>query len=37
VGKLSVEKDKKTLLVRVLVTEKDGKQYSQVLMYNRTD
>lgn len=37
VGKLSVEKDKKTLLVRVVVTGKDGKRYSQVLMYNRTD
>lgn len=37
VGKLSVEKDKKTLLVRVVVTGKDGKQYTQVLMYNRTD
>jgi hypothetical protein len=37
VGKLSMEKDKKTLLVRVVVTGKDGKQYNQVLMYNRTD
>ena len=37
VGKLSMEKDKKTLLVRVMVTGKDGKQYNQVLMYNRTD
>ena len=37
VGKLSVEKDKKTLLVRVVVTGKDGKQYTQVLMYNRVD
>jgi hypothetical protein len=37
VGKLSMEKDKKTLLVRLVVTGKDGKQYTQVLMYNRTD
>lgn len=37
VGKLSMEKDKKTLLVRVVVTGKDGKEYSQVLMYNRKD
>lgn len=37
VGKLSMEKDKKTLLVRVVATGKDRKQYTQVLMYNRTD
>jgi hypothetical protein len=37
VGTLSLEKDKKTVLVRVVYTGKDGKQYNQVLMYNRTD
>jgi hypothetical protein len=37
VGKMSLEKDKRTVLVRVLYTGKDGKQYNQVLMYNRTD
>jgi hypothetical protein len=37
VGKLSLEKDKKTVLVRLTVTGKDGKQYSQVLVYNLTD
>jgi hypothetical protein len=37
VGKLSLEKDKKTVLLRAVVTGKDGKQYNQVLMYNRTD
>ena len=36
-GKLSVSKDKRTVLVRVTVTGKDGKQYSQVLMYGRMD
>jgi hypothetical protein len=35
VGKLSLEKDKKTLLVKAVFTGKDGKQYSQMLMYNR--
>jgi len=37
VGKLTLEKNKKTVLVRVVYTGKDGKQYNQVLMYNRTD
>ena len=37
VGKLSLEKDKKTVLVKVVYTGKDGKTYNQVLMYNRTD
>ena len=37
VGKMSLEKDKRTVLVRVVYTAKDGKQYNQVLMYNRTD
>ncbi len=37
VGKLSLEKDKRTVLMRVVYTGKDGKQYNQVLMYNRTD
>ncbi|HSY34212.1 MAG TPA: hypothetical protein VK814_00540 [Acidobacteriaceae bacterium] len=37
VGKMSLEKDKRTVLVRVVYTGKDGKQYNQVLMYNRTD
>jgi hypothetical protein len=36
-GKLSLEKDKKTVMVKLTVTGKDGKQYSQVLMYNRMD
>jgi hypothetical protein len=36
-GKLSLEKDKRTVMVRLTVTGKDGKQYGQVLMYNRTD
>jgi hypothetical protein len=36
-GKLSLEKDKKTVMVRLTVTGKDGKQYSQVLVYNQTD
>ena len=37
VGKMSLEKDKRTVLLRVVYTAKDGKQYNQVLMYNRTD
>ncbi len=37
VGTLSLEKDKKTLLLRAVVTTKDGKMYNQVLMYNRMD
>ena len=37
VGKMSLEKDKRTVLLRVVYTGKDGKQYNQVLMYNRTD
>jgi hypothetical protein len=37
VGKMSLEKNKKSVLVRVVYTGKDGKQYNQVLMYNRTD
>jgi hypothetical protein len=36
-GKLSVSKHKGTLLVKMTVTGKDGKQYSQMLMYDRTD
>ena len=35
--KLSLEKDKVTVIVRLTVTGKDGKQYNQVLMYNRTE
>jgi hypothetical protein len=35
-GKLSLEKDKHTVMVRQTVTGKDGTQYHQVLMYNRT-
>jgi hypothetical protein len=37
VGKLSLEKDRTTVIVRLTVTGKDGKQYNQVLMYNRTE
>ena len=37
VGKLSLEKDRVTVIVRLTVTGKDGKQYNQVLMYNRTE
>jgi len=37
VGELSLSKHKGTVLVRVVYTGKDGKQYNQVLMYNRTD
>ena len=37
VGKLSLEKDKKTVLVKAVYTGKDGKTYNQMLMYNRTD
>ena len=37
VGKMSLEKDKRTVLLRVVYTGKDGKQFTQVLMYNRTD
>jgi hypothetical protein len=37
VGKMSLEKDKRTVLLRVVYTGRDGKQYNQVLMYNRTD
>jgi len=37
VGKMSLGKDKKTVLLRAVVTGKDGKQYNQVLMYNRMD
>lgn len=37
VGKLSLEKDKKTVLVKAVYTGKDGKQYNQMLMYNRMD
>jgi hypothetical protein len=37
VGNLSLSKHKGTVLVRAVVTTKDGKQYNQVLMYNRTD
>lgn len=37
VGKLSLEKDKKTVIVRLVVSGRDGKQYNQVLMYGRTD
>ncbi len=36
-GVLSVSKDKKTVLVRGTLTEKDGKAYQQVLMYGRMD
>ena len=37
VGKMSLEKNKRTVLVRSVYTGRDGKQYTQVLMYNRTD
>ncbi len=37
VGKLSLEKDRSTVIVRLTVTGRDGKQYNQVLMYNRTE
>ncbi len=37
VGNLSISKHGGTVLVKVLVTTKDGKQYSQMLMYNRKD
>jgi hypothetical protein len=37
VGKLSLEKDRVTVIVRLVVTGKDGKQFNQVLMYNRTE
>ena len=37
VGKLSVSKDKQSLMVRLTVQGKDGKVYRQVLMYSRSD
>ncbi len=37
VGKLSLEKDKRTVLVKAVYTGKDGKQYTQMLMYDRKD
>lgn len=37
VGVLSVSKDKKTVLVRGVLTGKDGKTYQQVLMYGLMD
>lgn len=36
-GVMSISKDKKTVLVRATVTEKDGKAYQEVLMYGRMD
>lgn len=37
VGKLMLSKHQQTVMVRAVVTTKDGKQYNQVLMYNRTE
>lgn len=36
-GKLSVTKDKQSIMVRLTVMTKDGKVHRQVLMYSRSD
>lgn len=36
-GKLSVEKDKQSLLVRLTVRMKDGQEFHQMLIYERTE
>ena len=36
-GKLSVEKDKQSLLMRLTVRLKDGKEFHQMLIYERTE
>jgi hypothetical protein len=36
-GKLSVEKDKQSLLLRLTVRMKDGQEFHQMLIYERTE